>query len=360
MPGAVERSPARPSTAGRATGARMRRWIKVSVTAAVILGLGGWIAAPYARDWWLVRNVCDGALPGDAVRRIAPDGVHFTDEQTDRSRELGDYRCFLAYEGDDGDEAQLLHLQAYTRRDDQDRRFFSSFPEQGFSEQAPLADGVPGFVDSGGYLQILLTCPDLGKDAEGRKRSLLVRGWLGREAVLDSRAVYETLVAFANSASDRTGCGAEPLEVPAGELGPVKIEREPEPVPLAEAGDTACGLLAKARLPRPSQWRLASLLNEAAPSGRCDLYTEDAGDWRKRLTLVAWYGDWSNRLAVDEDGVRRPGTATARCDGEAANFAISASDELPGVGRAKQRELLESFARRQTRLRGCSDPVLTG
>jgi hypothetical protein len=333
----------------------MRRWIKVSVAAAGVLGLGGWIAAPYAQDWWLARSVCDGGLPGDAVRRITPDGVHLTHEESARSEQLGDYRCFLTYESDDGDEEQLLHLQAYTRRDDQDRRFYASFPESGFSEQTPMADGLPGFIDQYGYLQLLLRCPDLGKDAEGRQRTLLVRGWFAREADRYRPAVYETVVAFANSASTRVGCGAEPLKVPEGELGPVQVEDDPKTVPLAEAGDTACGWLTKAGLPRPAEWRLASLLNDAAPAGRCDLYTQDSGDWRKRLVFVAWYGDWSNRLTVDDDGVRRSLTASARCGGEAANFAVDGDGELPGVGRAEQLELLEAFARNQAQRRGCSD-----
>lgn len=338
----------------------MRRWVKVSVAAAAVLGVGGWIAEPYARDWWLVRDACDGALPADAVRQLTPDGTHFTDAETVSSEELGDYRCSLSAGGDDGDE--FLVLQAYTRRDDQDRRFFASFPESGYSDQAPMPDGLPGFIDERGYPQLLLRCPDLPKDDDGRVRRLLVRGWFARQAHWGHPAVYEAVTAFANSASQRLGCGAEPLKVPEVDEGPVQPWRDPETVPLTEAGDTACGWLTKAGLARPAAWRLASLMNDAAPTGRCDLFTEDpeSDDLDRRAVFVAWYGDWSNRLVTDDDGERLPLTASARCDGEAAGFAVSADDEVPGLGRARQRELLETFARDQVRRRGCSELRLTG
>ena len=60
------------------------------------------------------------------------------------------------------------------------------------------------------------------------------------------------------------------------------------------------------------------------------------------------------------DGVRHPLTAAARCDGEAANFAISASRGIPGVGKAEQRRLLRAFAQDQVERRGCSGLRMTG
>lgn len=56
----------------------MRRWIKVAVAAAAVLGLGGYIAEPYAQDWWLVGRACDGALPRDSVAQLTPDDAQFT------------------------------------------------------------------------------------------------------------------------------------------------------------------------------------------------------------------------------------------------------------------------------------------
>lgn len=52
--------------------------------------------------------------------------------------------------------------------------------------------------------------------------------------------------------------------------------------------------------------------------------------------------------------------ATARCDGEAANFAVGSRDEVPGVGRADERDLLEAFAREQVRRRDCSGLRVNG
>ena len=335
----------------------MRRWVKVSVTVAAVLSLGGWIAEPYVQDWWLVRTACDGVLPGDAVRQLAADGSHFKDADSAAHPELGDYGCRLSFEGDEINDERLLEMDAYTRRDDQDRQFYWSFPQEGFSPQAPMPDGLPGFIDQYNTLQLLLPCPDLGKDAEGRQRKLFVRTWLGRDTARETPAAYETAVALANSASDRLGCGAEPLKVPKGDLAPADPNDDPKTVPLDQAGDTACGWAVRAGLPRPATWRLAARMNNAAPTGRCDLFSGDdeSDDGERQLTFIAWYGDWSNRLVVDDDGERRPSTATARCDGEAANFALSASDYIPGVKAARQRELLKAFARDQVQERGCSD-----
>jgi hypothetical protein len=33
----------------------MRRWIKVSMAAVLVLGLAGWIARPYVDEWWTIR-----------------------------------------------------------------------------------------------------------------------------------------------------------------------------------------------------------------------------------------------------------------------------------------------------------------
>ncbi|MEU5440071.1 hypothetical protein ACFY2H_01230 [Streptomyces griseofuscus] len=78
--------------------------------------------------------------------------------------------------------------------------------------------------------------------------------------------------------------------------------------------------------------------------------------WAWELGFGAGYGDWSDRL-VTGSGVRMPLTATARCDGEAANFAIRASKS---IGDARRRVLLRSFAEDQVERHGCSGLRLTG
>jgi hypothetical protein len=182
---------------------------------------------------------------------------------------------------------------------------------------------------------------------------------LGQAAARTTRAGYETAVALVNSASDRFGCGAKPLVVPKGDVTPPDPEKPTKDVPVSAAGDTACGWVTRTRLPRAAAWRVTDLMNDAAPAGRCDL-SSDGGDSSgagKSLRFAAWYGDWSNRL-VSSEGVRRPLTATARCAGEAANFALDASKDS-GVAVTEQRRLLRAFAADQVERRGCSELRLT-
>ncbi|MEU5531831.1 hypothetical protein [Streptomyces sp. NPDC020362] len=335
----------------------MRRWMRAAVAVAAVLALGGWIAMPYVKDWWLVRTACDGALPHGAVRQLAAPGGHLTKADAASHERLGDYECSLRFKGH-GDYTLVVRLKAYTRRDDQDGAFLDTFPQEGFSAQRPLAVGLPGFMDEFGDLQFLLRCPDLGRDAEGRPRKLLASVGLGRASARATHAAYETAVALVNSASDRLGCGAGPLAVPRGDVAPPDSEEQPTAIPVPRAGDTACGWATRAQLPHADRWRVAVLMNDKAPAGRCDLTTGSDSSW-KDARFAAWYGDWSNRL-VSDDGVRRPLTATARCDGEAANFAVDATRGIPGVGKAEQRRLLKSFAEDQVERRGCSGLRLTG
>ncbi|ANP53209.1 hypothetical protein AVL59_30025 [Streptomyces griseochromogenes] len=324
---------------------------------AAVLALGGWFAMPYVKDWWLVRTACDGALPAGAVRQLAAPGGHLTKADAASHERLGDYMCSLRFQGDGGYRL-VVRMNAYTRRDDQDGVFLDAFPQEGFSAQRPLADGLPGFMDDFGDLQFLLRCPALGKDAEGRQRKLLASVTLGRASAHTTHAAYETAVALVNSASHRLGCGAGALAVPKGDIAPPDSEQPPAAIPVSRAGDTACGWATRARVPHADRWRVAVLMNNKAPAGRCDLTTgTDAAS--QEMRFAAWYGDWSNRV-VSIDGALRSMTATARCDGEAANFAVDASDGVPGVGKAERRRLLRSFAEDQVERRGCSGLRLTG
>ncbi|MEV6419180.1 hypothetical protein [Streptomyces sp. NPDC051662] len=336
----------------------MRRWIKVSVVAAVVLGVGGYVAAPYAQDWRLARNACGGALPPDAVDRLTPADSRLGSEESRQIDGLGSYWCRLTLEGDKGRDKRFVEMAAYTRREDQDREFMALFPESGFSTQAPLPEGLPGFVDEYRAVHLLLECPDLGKDEEGRQRKLLVNTWLGRDVNTGvPGAAYRTAVALANSASDRLGCGAKPLEAPKRDIALADPGDDPETVPLSDAKDTACGWVAGAGLSGSADWRVAVRANHSAPTGRCDLYSKDeeSGEQLSRMTFVSWYGDWSNRLTAENDRYERLSmTATARCDGEAANYALDASDDTPGVDKAARQRMLKRFAEDEVSRRGCS------
>ncbi|MFG2196153.1 hypothetical protein [Streptomyces sp. NPDC048639] len=343
----------------------MRRWIKVSVVAAAVLGVGGWIAEPYVQDWAVARSACDGALPQDAVRQLVPEDAHLGSAESRRSETLGSFTCRVTV---DGKRGWLIDMEAYTRRDDQDRTYMTVFPQEGTAPQAPLPDGLPGFVDRFGSVQLVLACPDLGRDADGRRRTLLVRTSLSRSA--DSGvpgAAYRTAVSFANTASGKLGCGAKPLRAPARDAvppDPQDSEDAPEAVELARAGKGACGWAARAGLPEDGGWHVVNGMNDAAPTGYCTLSMGSPGSERDdtgsgqgghRMLLLAWYGDWSNRLTAGSgNGERRSSTATARCDGESANFALVADDDIPGAGEAVRRRALETFAKDQAVRRNCT------
>lgn len=334
----------------------MRRWLKVSVVAAAVLGLGGWIAQPYVHQWWVIRTACDGVLPDGAVRDLMPEGARVTGTEAGGVKALGDYGCEVTVAGDHSADWRLLSLYAYTRRDDVDREFMSAFPESGFDSQAAMPAGLPGFVSRLGTLQFLLPCPDLGKDADGRQRKLLVHAGVSRNGSWRLPASYEVAVAFANSASKRLGCGAEPLTAPEGVSPADPGEDEPKTVPLASARGTACGPLAGAGLPDPTRWKVDVRLTDAAPTGGCEVTFEDesANGDTKEMDFVAWFGDWSNRLVSGDDPDRPSVTASARCAGEAAHFGLDASEDIPGVDRAKERALLRAFAAAQVERRGCT------
>ncbi|MEU8652194.1 hypothetical protein [Streptomyces sp. NPDC048737] len=335
----------------------MRRWIKVSVAAALVLGLGGWIARPCASEWWTIRTACDGLLPGDAVRDLVPEDARVVDAASGGVKALGDYGCEVTVEDDDGRNGWLLSFGAYTLRDDQDRALMLVFPQHGLESQAAMPEGLPGFIGRFNTLTFLMPCPDLGEDADGRQRKMLVSAAISHSAPWRQPASFEVAVAFANSASKRLGCGARPLKAPKGVSPADTEENEQKPVPLAAARDTPCGWPADAGLPDPARWKVGVQLDDAAPTGTCDLTLgkEFTHDGTKRMEFVAWFGDWSTRFVTEEHLLGPALTASARCDGEAAHFALDASKDIPGVDAAKRRALLDAFVEAQTERRGCTD-----
>ncbi|MGV9352050.1 hypothetical protein [Streptomyces misionensis] len=329
-----------------------RRW-KVWCAVVAALALAGWLSAPYVKDRWLLHRACDGALPSGPARQLAAGGAHFTGESTTEHAGLGDYACRLTYS-----HGVVVGMNAYTGRADQDAVFYSVYPDGGHAVGRPLPQGLPGFVDDFGRLDFLLRCPALGKDAAGRPRRMLVIAFAGSKTRRTSHAVYEAVISLVNSASQHLGCGARRLAVPKGGSGPPQPDHSSRGIAVSEAGGTPCGWVADAPLPKGS-WRVRSLMGDAIPAGRCDLTRQDDGSSSTDLSLTAWYGDWSNRLVM-ELGVRKPLTATARCDGEAANFAVTPWGSEGKVDHAEQRALLRAFAEDQTRRRGCSGLRLTG
>lgn len=336
----------------------MRRWVKVSVAAAVVLGVGGYVAQPHVKDWALTRSACGGGLPGDAVEQLKPEDSLLDSEESRSTEGLGSYTCEVTLAGGDTDDDRFVSVAAYTRRDDQDREFMSVF-ETGFDQQAPLPDGMPGFVGKFGYIHMLVPCPDLPADDDGRKRKLLVSIHMGQDVLIGiPGAAHRTVVALTGMASDKLGCGAEPLKAPKP-MAPLTVPSDdPKGVPVARAEGTNCGWATRAGLPADGDWQITVGANDAAPIGSCDLFSAEGGESTQdpsRLLLASWYGDWSNRLAAHEHkGVRQSMTATARCDGEAANYALAGSEDIAGVGVAARQRMLKLFAEDEVRRRGCS------
>ncbi|MFJ6849927.1 hypothetical protein ACIQM3_05195 [Streptomyces sp. NPDC091271] len=328
------------------------------MAAAVVLCVGGYAAQPYVKEWALIGDACGGGLPRDAAKQLTPEDSFLDSEESTTTEGVGSYTCEVTLAGGESDGDRFVSVAAYTRRDDQDREFKSAF-ERGFQLQAPLPDGMPGFVDHYGAVLLLVPCPDLPADDDGRKRKLLVRVSMGRDVLTGiPGAAHRTAAALTGAASDRLGCGAKPLKVPEPAAPLADPEDDRKRVPVARAEGTACGWATKAGLPTDGDWQIAVGANNAAPSGRCDLVpAEDGKDTQDfpRLLLASWYGDWSNRVATHEQaGVPSSMTATAQCQGEAANYALVASDDIPGVGATDRQRMLKLFAEDEVRRRGCS------
>ncbi|NUL12675.1 hypothetical protein [Streptomyces lunaelactis] len=345
------------------------RWVKVGVVAAVVLAAVGYWAKPYANDWWLARQACGGAMPDEAVDKLIPGDKHLASDYEYVSKELGTYSCALSDSDSDTYRRRGISAVGYTNRDSQDLMIKRAFHDGTGRNAGALPEGLPGFDDEAG-VRLLLTCPSLGKDAEGRPRRLLVRTSAERGVMKDQRdASLRTAVALTNEASKKLGCGAEPLKAPARAL-----PEEPKPVSLSAAAGTACGWLAGAKLPKGTNWTVSIAANDAAPLSRCELHRY--GDDEVAMFFNASYGDWSEvpfKDAADErasssaDGwVTQPlltaewGRAKARCDAEAANFEAGSRNEVPGIKGPQLRALLTAFAQDQVKRHGCTDLALPG
>ncbi|MFJ4843279.1 hypothetical protein [Streptomyces sp. NPDC088746] len=334
--------------------------MKVSVAAAVVLGVGGYVAQPYAKEWAVIRNACGEGLPRDTVKQLTPEDSYLDSEESRSTAGLGSYSCEVTLAGGDTDGKRFVSMAAYTRRDDQDRELMSVFTEGGFDRQSPLPEGLPGFVDEYGAIRLFLPCPDLPVDDDGRKRKLLVEIRMGQNVLTGvPGATHRMAVALSRVASDKLGCGAEPLKAPERETPLSDPEDDPTEVPVQEAEGTPCGWVTEAGLPSDWNWQVAAAASDTAPSSRCDLVSAENGEDTPnpyRLAFASWYGDWSNRLTAHENhGTPASMTATAQCQGEAANYAVVGTREIPEVDVAARQRILKLFAQDQVRRRSCTD-----
>ncbi|MFF8789125.1 hypothetical protein [Streptomyces sp. NPDC015125] len=322
----------------------------VVVVMAVLAG-GAYALKPLWQPWWYAATICGGSLSADDLADVLPhERLQAAEERMDPALD----RMSCGVNVDDDQFSLSVSVTTDTWKADRElSRAFDTILEPDF----PFPAGIPGFkVGMGHY--IVQACPDLPRDVDGREKHLLTKVmgfWNGRQG---TPAALRIAVSAANSASKSTGCGADPLPLPR------HPQIHPHPVALDKTAGTPCSWLDKTRLPRsPSgkPWQAVLRTDTHTPVTSCSLH--DPGFGEDYADFGGWYGTWSHtsfaKGPLMSEGF---GRATARCDGEAANFHIRSS---PSHGRTPMtggdmRGLLIAFARDQAQRHGCTDLALPG
>ncbi|MFH8283064.1 hypothetical protein [Streptomyces antibioticus] len=303
----------------------------LALVGLVLVIVGFSVRAPVT-DWWLAREACGGALPGDDLKTVRTD-VRLGSERESFDKDLGEYHCVLKSDAD----KVVVAVDAYPpgpARDEELRFAGTSYPPH-----AVLPGGLPGFEDEYSRVFLMPECPTGIREPRGDDRRLLVTTWTyfakSRE---EKAAMLRLAVRMTNVVTEKLGCGGEPLPEPADGAVPDTGRF----VPRADAKGTACDALATTRVPaegRDGEVRIA--LADGGIVGRCTLYApkgDDGSDRRGRplVELTGWRGDWGTDVrewgsgpdplpmgagtwkpALTEDRA----WAVARCDGGNAGFA---------------------------------------
>ncbi|MGH4030385.1 hypothetical protein ACQB60_15750 [Actinomycetota bacterium Odt1-20B] len=347
---------------------RRKRFAKIAAwaaAAAVLLGFGTYSAKPFWQHWWFAHQLCGGTLSADDLGDVLPD-ERLRSGTNEVHLDQGRMTCRV-----DENDGNHFVLSVDVNSDPSDVEFelnvsFTIPSEPGFV----FPDGIPGFQDDHGPV-ILQECPALKRDEYGRKRRLLTKVIEPSGDDRPSSAALRIAVSAANAASERSGCGAKPLP------SPESVAPAPENLSLAEAADTECGWLAEARLPRnPSgkPWKVqVRSAGDTAPITSCALV--DSAKKQAAATFTGWYGTWSDKqfetlLAANVDHrsgqssrgpmmAERLGRATARCDGESANYEAYSHSRDTDITHtyltgAQLRPLLVKFTQDQAHRRGCT------
>ncbi|MBO8195815.1 hypothetical protein ITI46_29815 [Streptomyces oryzae] len=360
---------------------RRRRRTRIAVWSGLgvlLLGGVGWAVTPTVKDKMITSGACDGALPDgsmDTLRATTGDAdAHLTKSESETDGDLGRYTCEVANE----DGERVLEVRAYTRRDDVDSELVREFRDDGVHPASALAAGLPGYESRLAGLTLMPECPGRGKDAAGHPGRLLVNVLAGHRS--EPHQLVRAGAAVANKAAQKLGCDTDRLPVPARGIE----KEEPKGVPSRRAAGTPCAALAGGPF-RGGGWSVDLRI----PKGRGPMTSclvrpsgsdEDGESHSAVISLYGLYGEWSQRVMSGQaglSGVRadasrtRPwltdetGWATARCGGLPAGFQIGVSrpdDESDGqqalsseqLDRRAMRDMLASFAKRESAERGCT------
>lgn len=349
-------------------GSGLQRFIPRASTAIMmaavlaLLTVVGYGTKPQWQPWWYAATICDGHLSADDLAGVLP-SKRLQPGKEEMNSELGHMRCGVNTD----DHHFALAVEIYSNPTEVDRELDLEFT----IASEPLymfPRGTPGFKGRFGPL-IIQECPAEGRDPEGRKQRIVTRVMGRWDDDHGTPAALRIATSMANAAAAKLHCGTPPLPRPKQAL-----LNGQEAVSLKEAAGTPCEWIAKASLPRNKSgapWKVAVQTDDRAPITACTLV--DAKSGKSVAHFSGWYGDWSNHPfeTLVTANVKLPsqyhfgdaimsehfGRATARCDGESANYRASSyqSDNRQSLSGTELQPLLVDFARDQSERHGCTD-----
>ncbi|GAA0373299.1 hypothetical protein [Streptomyces blastmyceticus] len=335
--------------------------VVMMAAALALLAIAGYGTKPQWQPWWYAATICDGHLSASDLADVLPN-KRLQAGKEEMGSESGHMKCGVNTD----DRHSALAVDVYSKPDEVARELNLEFtiPHE---PRYVFPKGIPGFYGEFGPL-IIQECPAWGRDPEGRKQRIVTRvmGNWDKENVTPSSLRIAT--AMANAAAAKLHCGAAPLPRPKQAMPDGQ-----KAVPLNGVSGTPCEWIAKAPLPRNKSgtpWKVAVQTDDQAPITACTLVDAKSGHPMARFN--GWYGDWSDRPfeTLVTANVEIPsgyhhgdalmsehfGRATARCDGEPANYQASSytADDEQHISGSELQPLLESFARDQSKRHGCT------